>query len=151
MCLRPTNSHVVLRPWPGYMPKVSTTPFRDQVVNLHVLTLEEVDTALALCVLFALCMFMWTTCGALEALKSSLSVLEVSRRERLSPNRGCFACSAIPFQRRCKHYIISPGRTYQSDCSICGTALPVVHMFTFHMLPTFKQVVASVSSFSTWM
>ncbi len=44
----PANSHVVLRPRPGYMPKVPTTPFCDQVVNLQALSLEEADPALAL-------------------------------------------------------------------------------------------------------
>jgi hypothetical protein len=43
----PANSHVVLRPRPGYVPKVPTTPFRDQVVNLQALPLEEADPALA--------------------------------------------------------------------------------------------------------
>ncbi|KAL0161624.1 hypothetical protein M9458_045349, partial [Cirrhinus mrigala] len=28
----PADSHVVLRPWPGYVPKVLTTPFRDQTI-----------------------------------------------------------------------------------------------------------------------
>ncbi len=44
----PVYSHLVLRPQPGYMPKVSTTPFRDQVVNLQALPSEEADPALAL-------------------------------------------------------------------------------------------------------
>ncbi len=44
----PVYSPVVLRPRPGYMPKVSTTPFRDQVVNLQALPSEEADPALAL-------------------------------------------------------------------------------------------------------
>ncbi|KAL0149660.1 hypothetical protein M9458_055035, partial [Cirrhinus mrigala] len=44
----PTDSHVVLRPRPGYVPKVPTTPFRDQVVNLQALPPEEADQALAL-------------------------------------------------------------------------------------------------------
>ncbi len=44
----PVYSHVVLRPWPGYVPKVPTTPFRDQVVNLRALPSEEADPALAL-------------------------------------------------------------------------------------------------------
>ncbi len=44
----PVYSHVVLRPWPGYVPKVPTTPFRDQVVNLQALPSEEADPALAL-------------------------------------------------------------------------------------------------------
>ncbi len=39
----PADSHVVLRPRPGYVPKVPTTPFRDQVVNLQALPREEAD------------------------------------------------------------------------------------------------------------
>ncbi len=42
------NSHVVLRPRPGYVPKVPSTPFRDQVVNLQALPREEADPAIAL-------------------------------------------------------------------------------------------------------
>ncbi len=42
------DSHVGLRPRPGYVPKVPTTPFRDQVVNLQALPSEEADPALAL-------------------------------------------------------------------------------------------------------
>ncbi len=44
----PDYSHVVLRPRPGYVPKVPTTPFRDQVVNLQALPSEEADPALVL-------------------------------------------------------------------------------------------------------
>ncbi len=44
----PADSSATLRPWPSYVPKVPTTPFRDQVVNLQALPLEEVDPALAL-------------------------------------------------------------------------------------------------------
>ncbi len=44
----PVFSQVVLRPRPGYVPKVPTTPFRDQVVNLQALPSEEADPALAL-------------------------------------------------------------------------------------------------------
>ncbi|ROL45983.1 hypothetical protein DPX16_15542 [Anabarilius grahami] len=44
----PGDSHVVLRPRPGYVPKVPTTPFRDQVVSLQALPSEEADPALAL-------------------------------------------------------------------------------------------------------
>ncbi len=44
----PGNSHVVLRPRAGYVPKVPTTPFRDQVVNLQALPREEADPAIAL-------------------------------------------------------------------------------------------------------
>ncbi len=41
-------SQVILRPRPGYVPKVPTAPFRDQVVSLHALPREEADPALAL-------------------------------------------------------------------------------------------------------
>ncbi|KAL0194781.1 hypothetical protein M9458_008353, partial [Cirrhinus mrigala] len=44
----PGDSHVILRPRPGYVPKVPTTPFHDQVVNLQALPLEEADPASAL-------------------------------------------------------------------------------------------------------
>ncbi|XDV39302.1 hypothetical protein PO909_008558 [Leuciscus waleckii] len=44
----PANSHVILRPRPGYVPKVPTTPFRDQVVNLQAVPSEEADPVLAL-------------------------------------------------------------------------------------------------------
>ncbi|KAI2645605.1 ATP synthase subunit alpha [Labeo rohita] len=44
----PGDSHIILRHRPGYVPKVPTTPFRDQVVNLQALPLEEADRAFAL-------------------------------------------------------------------------------------------------------
>ncbi len=44
----PADSSATLRLRPGYVPKVPTTLFRDQVVKLQVLPLEEVDPALAL-------------------------------------------------------------------------------------------------------
>ncbi len=49
-CLKfgPGNSHVVLRPRLRYVPKVPTTPFRDQVVNLRALHREKADPAIAL-------------------------------------------------------------------------------------------------------
>ncbi len=40
--------HVVLIPRPGYVPKVPTTPFRDQLANLQALPSEEADPALEL-------------------------------------------------------------------------------------------------------
>ncbi len=55
----PVYSHVVLRPRPGYVPKVPTMPFRDQVVNLQALPSEEADPALALlCPVRALRIYM---------------------------------------------------------------------------------------------
>ncbi len=49
-CLQfgPADSNATLRPRPGYVPKVPTTPFRDQVVNLQALPPEEADPALPL-------------------------------------------------------------------------------------------------------
>ncbi len=44
----PVYSHVVLRPRPGYVPKVPTTPVHDQVVNLQALPSKEANPALAL-------------------------------------------------------------------------------------------------------
>ncbi len=44
----PGDGHVVLSTRPGYVPKVPTTPFRDQVLSLQALSLEEADPALAL-------------------------------------------------------------------------------------------------------
>ncbi len=59
LVIGPVYSHVVLRPRPGYMPKVPTTPFRDQVVNLQALPSEEADPALALlCPVRALCIYV---------------------------------------------------------------------------------------------
>ncbi len=47
-CLQfgPADSSATLRPRPGYVPKVPTTPFRDQVVNLQALPPEEAYPAL---------------------------------------------------------------------------------------------------------
>ncbi len=55
----PADSHVVLRPRPGYVPKVPTMPFRDHVVNLQALPREEADPAIALlCPVRALCIYV---------------------------------------------------------------------------------------------
>ncbi len=82
----PVYSHVVLRPRPGYMPKVPTTPFCDQVVNLQALPSEEADPALALlCPVRALRIYVTRTRSVRSC---SLSATEGSRKGRLSPNRG---------------------------------------------------------------
>ncbi len=49
-CLQfgPADSQIILRARPGCVPKVPTTPFRDQVVSLQALPPEEADPALAL-------------------------------------------------------------------------------------------------------
>ncbi|KAI2658778.1 Cyclic di-GMP phosphodiesterase CdpA [Labeo rohita] len=60
----PADSHVILRPSPGYVPKVPITPFRDQVVNLQALPSEEADPALALlCPIRALRIYVDRTRG----------------------------------------------------------------------------------------
>ncbi len=49
-CLKfgPADFSATLRPRSGYVPKVPTTPFGDQVVNLQALPLQETDPALTL-------------------------------------------------------------------------------------------------------
>ncbi len=44
----PADSHVVLRPRPGYVPEVPTTHFRDQVVTLQAIHFQEGDPDLSL-------------------------------------------------------------------------------------------------------
>ncbi len=81
----PGNSHVVLRPRAGYVPKVPTTPFRDQVVNLQALPREEADPAIALlCPIRALRIYVDRT----QSFRTSdQSASEDSRRGKLSPNK----------------------------------------------------------------
>ncbi|KAI2650818.1 Transposon Ty3-G Gag-Pol polyprotein [Labeo rohita] len=58
----PADSHVVLRPRPGYVPKVPTTPFRDQVVTLQAFSSQEDDPNLTLlCPVRALRIYMERT------------------------------------------------------------------------------------------
>ncbi len=57
------DSHIVLKPRPGYVPKVPTMPFKDQVVNLQALPREEADPAIALLLRAALCMLRRTAEG----------------------------------------------------------------------------------------
>ncbi len=57
----PVYSHVVLRSRPGYVPKVPTTLFCDQVVNLQALPSEEADPALALLCVRALRIYVDST------------------------------------------------------------------------------------------
>ncbi len=79
----PADSSATLRPRPGYVPKVPTTPFRDQVVNLQALPLEKADPALALlCPVRALRQYTDRT----QSFRTS--VTEDSRRGRLFPSRG---------------------------------------------------------------
>ncbi len=84
----PADSSATLRPRPGYVPKVPTTPFRDQVVNLQALPLEEADPALAsLCPVRALRQYVDRT-RSFRTSEQLLFVTEGSRRGMLSPSRG---------------------------------------------------------------
>ncbi len=71
----------------GYVPKVSTKPFRDQVVNLQELPSEEADPAQLYSVPFLLYVTMWTICRALGHQSSSSSITECSGRDKLTPSR----------------------------------------------------------------
>ncbi len=89
-CLQfgPADSQIILRPRPGYVPKVPTTPFRDQVVSLQALPPEEADPALALlCPVRALRHYVDRT-QASGPQTSSLSVTEAGRKGMPSPGRG---------------------------------------------------------------
>ncbi len=83
----PAYSHVVLRTRPGYVPKVPTTPFRDQVVNLQALPSEEADPALAL-----LC--------PVRALR-----IYVDRTRSVRSSEQLFVCLGVPFAR----WAVPPG------------------------------------------
>ncbi len=80
----PGNSHVILRPRPGYVPKVPTTPFRDQVVNLQVLPRDEADPAIALlCPIHALRVYMDRT----QSFRTSDQLFDLLRRT--AEGKGC--------------------------------------------------------------
>ncbi len=84
----PVDSQIILRPRPGYVPKVPTTPFRDQVVSLQALPPEEADPALALlCPVRALRHYVdWTQ--SFRTSDQLLSVMEAGRKGMPSPSRG---------------------------------------------------------------
>ncbi len=89
-CLQfgPADSQIILRPQPGYVPKVPTTPFRDQVVSLQALHPEEADPALALlCPVRALRRYVDRT-QSFRTSDQLLSVTEAGRKGMPSPSRG---------------------------------------------------------------
>ncbi len=91
----PVYSHVVLRPLPGYVPKVPTTPFSGQVVNLQALPSEETDPALALlCPVRALRIYVDRT----WSFRSS-EQLFVWSAER----KGCLQTEVGPLDSGCRH------------------------------------------------
>ncbi len=86
----PVYSHVVLRPRPGYVPKVPTTPFRDQVVNLQALPSEEADPALALlCPVRALRIYVTRT-------RSIRSSEQLFLPRRAAEREGCLQTEVGP-------------------------------------------------------
>ncbi len=89
-CLQfgPADSQIILRPRPGYVPKVPTTPFRDQVVSLQAMPPEEADPALALLVPSRHWDTTLTGRKASGPQTSSLSVTEAGRKGMPSPSRG---------------------------------------------------------------
>ncbi len=115
-------SHVVLRPRPGYVPKVPTTPFHNQVVNLQALPSEEADPALAL-----LC--------PVRALRIYINPCLLFDRASV---RFCWWSSSLLLGRICprvQSYVVLP-QAWASPYQC------------LHMLPPFGQDVASVAPFS---
>ncbi len=104
----PVYSHVVLRPRPGYVPKVPTTPFRDQVVNLQALPSEEADPALALlCPVRALRIYVTRT----RSVKSS---------EQLFVCHGGQQKGKAVSKQRLAHWIVEAvALAYQSEGEPC--------------------------------
>ncbi len=97
----PAYSHVVLRSRPGYVPKVPTTPFCDQVVKLQALPSEEAYPALALlCPVRAV-----HICGPhleLQKLWAALCLLW-----RSAEREGCLQAEVGPLDSGC-HYLGVP-------------------------------------------
>ncbi len=110
-CLQfgPADFQIILRPRPGYVPKVPTTPFRDQVVSLQALPPEEADPALALlCPVRALRHYVDRT----QSFRTSDQLLSVTEAGR----KGCrLQAEDGPLDSGCHH----PG------LSGTGCALPV--------------------------
>ncbi len=101
-CLQfgPADSCATLRPRPGYVPKVPTTPFSDQVVNLQALPPEEADPALALlCPVRALRLYTDRTQSfRTSELRAALCLLR-----RTAEGEGCFQAEDGPLDSGCYH------------------------------------------------
>ncbi len=110
----PVYSHVVLRPRPGYVPKVPTTPFRDQVVNLQALPSEEADPALALlCPVRALRIYVTRT----RSIRSS---------EQLFVCHGGQQKGKAVSKQRLAHWIVEAiALAYQSHGEPCPLGVPL--------------------------
>ncbi len=95
-----------LRTRPGYVPKFPTTPFRDQVVNLQALPLEEADPTLALiCPVHALQQY-------------------VDRTQRFGASKQLFVCyggqqeGKAVFKQRMAHCITLPFEAQDVPCPL---------------------------------
>ncbi len=86
----PADSHIAPRPRPGYVPKVPTTPFRDQVVNLQVLPREEADPAIALISPVRTC-HLYGPHAELQDLRPALCLLR-----RTAEGKGCLQTETCP-------------------------------------------------------
>ncbi len=85
----PAYSHIVLRPRPGYVPKVPTTPLPQSGGEPASTALGGGRSSLSVAVSRkSIEHIHGQHSGASEALNSSLSAREVNRKVRLSPNRG---------------------------------------------------------------
>ncbi|XP_057186981.1 uncharacterized protein LOC130552612 [Triplophysa rosa] len=135
--LWPGVSHVILRPRSGYVPKVPTTTPRDQVVNLQALpTGEEDPTRSVLCPVRALRLYLDRT-QSFRSSEQLLSVLEISRRGGLSPNRGdaldrgCrrygipISSSPLPIRSEAhSSWALAQGTSLADICRAAGWATP---------------------------
>ncbi|KAL0175495.1 hypothetical protein M9458_027825, partial [Cirrhinus mrigala] len=84
----PAESHIRLRPRPGYVPKVPTTPFRDQVVSLEALPPEEADSALVLlCPVWALHIYVERS-QSFRRSEQLFVCFGGQQKGNVSPNRG---------------------------------------------------------------
>ncbi|CAM4658889.1 unnamed protein product [Leuciscus chuanchicus] len=92
----PGDNHVVLRPRPGYVPKVPTTPFRDQVVNLQALPLDEADPALALLCVRSRSAYVRGQNSKHQDLRPALCLFR-----RPAEGKGCLQAEDGPLDSRC--------------------------------------------------
>ncbi len=83
---------------PSYMPKVPTTPFRDQEVNLQALPLEEVDPALALlCPVRALRQYV-------DRIQNFRTSEQLFLFWRTADGEGCLQTEDGPLDSGCHHH-----------------------------------------------
>ncbi len=104
----PVYSHVFLSPRPLYVPKVPTTPYRGEVVNLQALPSEEADPAIALlCPIRALRIYMDRT----RRFRSS---------EQLFVSHGVQQKGKAVSKQRLAHWIVEAvALAYQSQGEPC--------------------------------